>query len=524
MTTRVWSTSRATFVWALAALALIVSSCSPGPASGTPGPASGTGPTKPSGQISIALQSDPVTLDPQMHADRQASIIELHLFDSLVNKDRKNQPVPGLAESWRSVDPTTWEFKLRKSVKFHNGEPFNAAAVKFSYERIKEPARKAPLGFYFDPVERIEAVDDFTVRIVTNAPFPLLPLNLSTRGFIVPPKYIGEVGDEQFARKPVGTGPYRYVERVKDQRLVLEANLDYWGGAPAIERVIFRTIPEASTRLNELRTGGIDVNMVMLPDQVPLLKDEPNLRVASSPILRFAYILLAAEGPLASKKVRQAMNHALPIDTYVKELYGGQAFRVPAFVNPLVFGYDESVKGYAYDPAKAKTLLAEAGFPNGFDITFHAEGRIVLAKELSQAIVQDFAKVGIKATLNYYPDPGAVTQLIRAKKHGPMLMYSWGYGNVFDADNLLYPNFRCGQLYPLICDPELDKLLDEERTTFDQNKRKQLLSSIQMKLVDEPLGISLLGANVAVGVSKRVIWEPTGDDSINVFRDVRLKS
>ena len=475
------------------------------------------------GEIVIGISSDPAMLDPQLHADRQAAIVEWHIFDSLINKDRNNEPTAGLAVSWEAIDDTTWEFKLREGVEFHNGEPFNADAVKYSYDRIREPERNAPLGFYFGPVTEVEVVDDFTVRIYTDEPLSVFPLNLSTRGHIVPPGYIEDVGDEEFANNPVGTGPYRFVEWSKDDRLVLEANPDYWAGPPNVERVVFRTLPEASTRLNELRTGGIDVNLALLPDQVPLLDGEEELEVISSPILRFTYILMDwSEGPLADIRVRQAINYAINTEEYISALYGGEAFRVPAFVNPLVFGFDPEVEGYPYDPDQARELLAEAGYPDGFSIQLNGEERLLLAADLAQAIAEDLRAVGIDVELNSLADRGVTTDMIRSGDHGPMFIYSWGYGNVFDADNLLYPNFSCGQIYPLACDEELDRLLDEERRTFDANARAEILSEIQQLLVDETYGASLLGANVAVAFNKRVDWTPTGDESINVYRDVSL--
>ena len=190
--------------------------------------------------VVVVQSGEAATLDWHMHCDKNAHEPDRQIFDTLLRRNIKTLQLEGnLAESWRLVNDTTWQFKLRRNVKFHNGEPFDAAAVKFSIERMLNPQQAAPGRTSIATIDHVEVVDPYTVNVITKTPFPLLPVRMSpghcgTVG-IVPPKYVAQVGDAGFAVKPVGTGPYKFVEWVKDDRLVLEANKDYHRGAPAID-------------------------------------------------------------------------------------------------------------------------------------------------------------------------------------------------------------------------------------------------------------------------------------------------
>jgi len=211
----------------------------------------------PEGQVVIAQGGDPSTLDPHMHAENFTFAVVHNVFDHLVRRFVKQGQLahePGLATSWTNVNPTTWEFKLRPGVKFHNGEEFNAEAVKFSIERVLNPDQKARWRWAFADIERVDAVDPLTVRIVTKVPFPTLITNLAFCMPIVPPKYVREKGDTHIATNPVGTGPFKFVRWRKDDALVLEANDSYWRGSPKIKTLIFRPIPDESTRVAALAT------------------------------------------------------------------------------------------------------------------------------------------------------------------------------------------------------------------------------------------------------------------------------
>ena len=326
-------------------------------------------------KVVVAFGSNIPTLDPHMHSSRLAHIADWHLYDTLMDRDPKTyKPIPGLASSLRNINALTWELKLRTGVKFHNGEPFNAEAVKFTIDRVLDPATKSVTRGNFTWIKEVKIIDEYTVQIITAKPFPAAPEFL-TLAYIVPPKYMKAVGDEEFNRKPVGTGPYKFVEWKKAEHLIVEANQDYWKdspkGTPKIKTIVFRTIPETTPRSRSC--SGAWTSSKCPPDQIAVVKDSPNARISATKILRVNSLLLDSAGrasktPLMNQKVREAIAYAINVDEMLDKILGGYAERTATGVNPLHFGFDPSIKPYPYDPERAKKLLAEAGDLNGFEI------------------------------------------------------------------------------------------------------------------------------------------------------------
>jgi peptide/nickel transport system substrate-binding protein len=251
-------------------------------------------------KVVVAFGSNIPTLDPHMHSSRLAHIADWHLYDTLMDRDGKTyKPGPGLATALRNVNPTTWELKLRTGVKFHNGEPFNAEAVKFTIDRVLDPATKSVTRGNFTWIKEVKVVDEHTVQLITAKPFPAAAEFL-TLAYMVPPKYLKSVGDEEFSRKPVGTGPYKFVEWKKAEHLIVEANEGYWKGSPKgmpkIKTIVFRTIPETTTQIAELLSGGVDIIRNVPPDQIDVIKNSPNARISATKILRVNSLLLDSAG------------------------------------------------------------------------------------------------------------------------------------------------------------------------------------------------------------------------------------
>jgi peptide/nickel transport system substrate-binding protein len=231
----------------------------------------------PEGKIIIAQGVDPTTLDPQWHEETPAYNVLLNVYDTLLFRDKDLKIIPWLAESWKLVNPTTWEFKIRKGVKFHNGEEVDADAVKFSLDRIRDPELKARQSVYFRLVTSVDVVDKHTVRVLTSRPYPTLENHLALRGAIMPPGHFR--GKEKvFAdRNPVGSGPYKFVRWVKDEQIELEANPSWWGGAPKIKTIVFRPIPEHAVRVAALQAGEIDIAVNIPPHLVQIIEKHPKL-------------------------------------------------------------------------------------------------------------------------------------------------------------------------------------------------------------------------------------------------------
>jgi len=479
-------------------------------------------------RVVVAFGSNIPTLDPHMHSSRLAHIADYHLYDTLMYRSPKDgyKPGPGLATSLRSLNPTTWELKLRQGVKFHNGEPFNAEAVKFTLDRVLDPATKSVTRGNFTWIKEVKVVDEFTVQIVTAKPFPAAPEFL-TLAYIVPPKYLKAVGDEEFSKKPVGTGPYKFVEWRKAEHLIVEANPDYWKdspkGMPKIKTIVFRTIPETTTQIAELLSGGVDIIRNVPPDQIAVVKDSANARISATKILRVNSLMLDSAGrasntPLTNQKVREAIAHAINVDEMLKTILGGYAERTATGVNPLHFGFDGSVKPYPYDPDRAKKLLAEAGYPNGFEVTFNTySGTITSMDQMADAMAGYLAKVGIKAKRRHIEDVGLWTKSGQEGKLEGIQYYSWGSNSIFDADAILYALTYSKEPLSYTKDTALDQLLDEGRTQLDVKKRQEAYAKAQKLLHDKIYWIPINVQYTIEGVNKNLNYEAGSDEMMRVY-------
>ncbi|MFM1654512.1 ABC transporter substrate-binding protein [Brevibacillus sp. B_LB10_24] len=467
-------------------------------------------------ELVVALDADVPTLDPHMHNEPNAITLNWHIFDSLLFLTSDLKIEPGLAESYEQKDELTWEFKLKQGVKFHNGEEFNADAVKFSLERVLNEEQKSPQRGNISQIDKVEAVDPYTVVIKTKEPYNLLPQRLFYLS-IVPPKYLQEVGDKEFAEKPVGTGPYKFVEWTKGDKIVLESNPDYFKGAAKIGKVTFRVIPEVATQIAELQSGGVDVIRMVPPDMMAQLEGNSQIETASVPLLRVFYMAFdTRKKPFDDKRVRQAMNYAINLDSIVEKVYGGKAVRTPAGVNPNHFGFDESIQPYPYDPEKAKALLAEAGYPKGFETEIHyfTPGT---GQQTVDAAISDLSKVGIKVKAKFYPESSSFVEKQRAGDL-PFRMGHWGSYSVYDADAILQPMFHSQGVYGKYFNtPELDKLIDQGRSLADQGKRKEIYSQAQKLLHDEAPWVFLFSPMDNQAYNAKLNFKARADERIYAY-------
>ena len=357
----------------------------------------GGGGAQPQGELRVAIPWTPENLDPTMNLSSIRAMVGVSMFDSLVGRDADSRIVPQLAESWRLVDDTTWQLKLRRGVVFHDGEPFNAEAVRFTFQRVLNPEQKSPNRANMAEVARVDVIDDYTVNLVTRQPYAPL-INRLLDFPMVPPKYVAEKGNQGMALKPVGTGPYRFVELVKDDRLVVEAFDRHWRGAPKIRRVVYKPIPEPFTRAAALRNNEVDLVTTIPPSLARELERVGGVRVQRVPSSWIIYLgLNALKKPLSDVRVRQALNYATDVDAIVKNVLEGNGRRLEGPLTPQMFGYDAGVKGYAHDPARARKLLAEAGYPDGLEITLESPaGRYQGDKEIAEALGGQWQKAGFK--------------------------------------------------------------------------------------------------------------------------------
>jgi peptide/nickel transport system substrate-binding protein len=399
--------------------------------------------------------------------------------------------------------------------------------VKFSYERVLDPNEKSPRRSYITWIDSIEAPDPTTVQIHTKGPYPIV-LDQLTAINLISMKYFKDKGADYLAQHPMGVGPYKFVSWTQSDRAVLEVYNDYWGGTPPdrIKKIEWRAIPELSTAIAEMLTGGTDmVVRAVPPDQMSSVTKSPQHTIASGPILRTGYVLMDAKGrsgqnPMTNLQVRQALNYALNVPELIDKIWLGNAKLANTYVHPDQLGYDASIQRYDFDPAKAKSLLQQAGFGSGFETNLYLYADIAI----SEAIQAYLADVGIKASLkDYRTDSGALTVLRRGGKIDALASLHWGTTTVLDADQQLYPWFHSSAPDSYGNSPELDKVLDDARVTLDTEKRKQLYSQAQKMVMEQAYWVPLYYKYQIDAVDKDLIYEVPYDEMIRL-PDIRWKS
>lgn len=444
-----------------------------------PAPVAKAGPDR---ELVVAVQSQFQTLDPHMHTVRDIHLVNRMFYDNVLGRDLQSLKVaPGVVTEWKTLDNLTWELKLRSGVTFHDGTPLTAGDIKFSAERTLNPEQKSPRRPDYTWIAGVEAPDPRTVRIRTAQPTPMALESLSGLT-IVSEKYVRDKGDAFVAENPMGTGPYRFVgfDRAAG-RVTMEVNRDFWGDPkPRISRITFRTIPEKATQLAELLSGGVHVVRNVTPDQIPVITSSGVADIRSKPILRVVFARMDSTGrggdtPFTKLEVRQAVNHAVDRKAIVERILSGQGLLVEAPINPYHFGYDEKIKSpYDYNPDKAKQLLTQAGYPNGFEIELYFYEDI----EVVEAITGYLSRIGVKASVkDFRGNTGSLSDLNRAGKVKDIYYQSWGSNSVFDADAILYTFFHSASPTSYNNTPEMDGWLTEARSTLDEAKRKELYSS-----------------------------------------------
>jgi peptide/nickel transport system substrate-binding protein len=489
----------------------------------------------PQGKVVIAQGVDPTTLDTMNQQETPASVVAAHIFDTLVERDQNLKVVPALAaELPKLVAPTVWEVKLRKGVKFHNGEEFNAESVKFSLERAKEPAMRGSSNF--KPIERVEIVDPYTVRVHTVKPWPIFVNALTQRQASMYPAKAYAGKDTQFISKnPIGTGPYRFVRWNKDEEIVLEANEQYWRGAPHVRTVVFRPIPDDAVRVAALQNGEVDVAVNIPPHLANIIANHPKVFLSTAPSIRTIQLMFYThqfdaqnkligpyQGPTADKRVRQAITSAIDADEIVKSVLDGKAQRVATLLPNMHFGFDPSLKPIKPDLARTKKLLAEAGYPNGLELVLNSpQGRYVRDKEVAEAVAGQLTKAGIKTQLKTYEFVNYLNNMVYTHKAGPVWLIGWGQPTM-DAEGIYVPLFRSGSLLSNYYNPDLDGLVDEAQRTMDEKKRLEIYHRINRLWIDDAAAVPLYQQLDLYGASKRLNWKARSDELIKAY-DMSIK-
>lgn len=490
-------------------LMLALSACAAQPAPAAPAPAADSGaaaqpaaqpaaapaeaPAGPSGTLIVALPLEPNSINPPNGADRMAGNVINQIFESLIAADyTTGEILPALATAWEvAEDGSSYTFTLRQGVTFHDGSAFNAQDVAATFEAGGDPVN-AYASSYTDVT--VEVVDDYTVKLIPATPSVTF-LRRMTETPIISDEQFAAQGNAGIESSPIGTGPFQFVEWNKGDRIVLQANTAYWEeGKPHLAEVIFRPIPESSTRLAAIQTGEVHIVNRLNSDEAASLDSVESVSIVTYPADRVYYIafnnLTTGVGlPTENKLVRQAINYAVDRQAIVDGLFDGHARLSSGFVTPSNLGFDPDLAPFAYDPEKAKALLAEAGVADGFTIGMACPvGAYTNFEEVCQAIASYLAEVGI--TLDggeiQFLESGVYWDKEAAKELPPLFGDSWS-ASVGEALPRLTGSLRGMEAsYSSWFDPEIDALLDQIEQTFDNDARAELYGQLQAYMQDNP--------------------------------------
>ncbi|KZL28647.1 ABC transporter substrate-binding protein [Pseudovibrio ascidiaceicola] len=455
--------------------------------------------------LTIGLSSEPSAIDPHYHNLGPNNMIAYHMFDRLIHQNEKQQLQPGLATSWKPINATTWELKLREGVVFHDGNPFNADDVVFSFERAPNVPNSPSSFATYTKGKTVKKIDDYTVHITTEKPYPLVPNDISTVS-IISVEAGTDATTEMYnsGKATVGSGPYKYAEYVPGDRIVLEANPDYWGAKPKWDKVTFKPIKSGPSRVAALLAGDVDLINGVPTTDIEVLSSNDKVSLWQGPSNRVIYLHLdhdrddspfvkamgggAIKNPLKDQRVREAISKAISRDLIVERVMEGVAVKAGQLLPDGFFGVSENLKPVEYDAKGAKELLAAAGVGDGFELRIHGPNdRYINDAKIVEAIAQMLNRVGIKTDVETMPRS---VYFKRASRGGPnntpefsMVLVGWGAGSGEASSPLrsLIHTYDKSQGFGSsnrgrYSNAEVDAMIEEALATVDDEKRQDLLA------------------------------------------------
>lgn len=486
-------------------------------ASGTNGNEEATSDDGNTRTLTIAQGADMISFDVHNHSNTGTEAIHQNLFSYLVKYEPEEQEfTPDLAEEWELINDETWEFKLREDVVFHNGDEFTAEDVKFTLERVANDETLLEHENYRQ-IEEVEIIDDYTVQIHTDGPQPVLLNRLSRLGSgMLPMNYIEENGIDHFLNEPVGTGPYQFVSWVLDDRVTLERFDDYFDGEIAIwDEIVFRSIPEASTRVAEVLSGDVDIAHNIAPADWERVNSNEGTSIIEGPTNRVMMLVPnhKEEFVTSDLKVRQAIDYAIDNETLLDILLDGSGTETLTRIPPENFGADETLyDNYRYDPDRARELLAEAGYEDGLELTLHSpDGRYLQDRATTEVVAGMLEEVGITVNIDFM-EWSAFADVRNANEQQELYLIGlassmWDAAHAFrhnqsniSSDHIGYSN------------SELDELFMEAEVNMDEDEREQQYFEIQ-RIADEDLAnIMLHQLDNFYAVDDRISFTPRIDE------------
>lgn len=459
-----------------------------------------------------AQGADITSLDPHVGKETVAVQVTDQIFDTLtVVNAETGELEPSIAESWEQTNETTYIFHIRKGIKFHDGSTLTAEDVKFSLDRA---IASSAVSYIVNFIDKVTVIDENTVEIVTKAPYAPTLRNLSVPFSAIVPKAVVEKDEAAFIQNPIGSGPFKFVEWKQGDSATLTAFDEYWGGAPATKNLVMKVIPEAAQRTIALETGEIDLAYDILPNDLSKIKDNSDLTLYEAPSLTCFYISMNMnKKPFDDPKVREAINIAIDRQLIIDTIASGSGEAADAIIAPAVYGYF-SPGAYEYNPEKAKQLLAEAGYANGFETSIWVNDNQIRV-EVCQAIQAMLQEVGIKAKVEVL-EFGKFIADSSAGKHD-MGYFGW-VTSTTDADYTYYSLEHSSQQgaagnRSFINDPEVDALIEKGRTSADSSVRLKAYEDLAIKLKEINNNAPIYYSTITAGSSAKVegfVMDPIG--------------
>jgi peptide/nickel transport system substrate-binding protein len=494
-------------------LTLIVTACTPetaGTQPNDPSTADSEGDNPKKTDLIIGIEDDAATLLANTDVNYVTDVQIRNIYDPLIERNEQGGYIPGLALDWKNLDDLTWEFTLREGVKFHNGKEFNAQAVKANIDYILDEANNSFYRSRWANVKEAIVIDDYKVQVVTHEPFPTFLERIAGDLLIMEPEHLKEVGAQEAATNPVGTGAYKIGNWSRDEKLELVAFEEYWQGAPEIKKLTFRYIPEFSSRLAAFMSGEIHLFLGIPIDSVETIEKNENAKIASVGSARIQYIALNTffDGPMKDKRVRQAMNYAIDVDELNDAIMGGNETKITGSLSKVNADYTET-KDYGYDPDKAVQLLKEAGYdPKKMSLKIDTSNGHPMDINVVQAIASQLERIGIKASVQMN-EWGAFLGNIRQRNMNDMYILSWGPG--FEAQSTIENLFMKDAPYSSFYEPEVEEMIKAALPIVDSAERKQAFADIQHRLVEEAAWVPLWQQTDLYAVAKNLKFTPRPD-------------
>ncbi len=499
--------------------------------------------------IKIGLAAEPTAMDPHFHNLTPNNQVVMHIFEPLIIANSKFEWQPGLAESFKAINPTTWEFKLRRNVKFHDGSAFDANDVLFTMCRVPTvPNSPSPFTLYTKAIKEMEAPDPYTLIIKTAEPYPLLPNELSSVGIISDSLIEGEkvkfssagckishamptTADFNSGKAAIGTGPFKFKSFTKGDRIEFVRNDAYWGKKPAWDQVIMRPIAAPGSRVAALLSGDVDFIERLPTQDSERVKADKNYRIADVVAARSIFLVMdqfrdpppgvtgtSNKNPFRDVKVRRAISMAIDRTAIVKRVMGGAAEPANQLLDKSFSGADPKLPQLQYKPDEAKKLLAEAGYPNGFSVTLASPNdRYVNDAQVAQVVAQYLSRIGIKVIVNTMTSSSFFAN--RAKYDFGFYLAGWGAqtGEMSSPLRALVATQNKDKGWGVsnfgkYSDPELDKLIDEAMVTVDNAKRAELLAQASKRSMDAMAAVPLHSEKAVWAMKKSLSYEARADE------------